>query len=44
MAAVLVTFGFSLLLGAYYLTSRSLAGVVLIHVVVGLEAFMTGLI
>lgn len=44
MAAVLVTFGFSLLLGAYYLTSRSLAGVVLIHVVVGLAAFMTGLI
>lgn len=44
MTAVLVTFGFSLLLGAYYLTSRSLAGVVLIHVVVGLAAFMTGLI
>lgn len=44
MSAVFVTFVFSLLLGAYYLTSRSLAGVVLIHVVVGLTAFMTGLI
>lgn len=44
VAAVLVTFGFSLLLGSYYLTSRSLAGVVLIHVVVGLTAFMAGII
>jgi CRP-like cAMP-binding protein len=44
VAAVLVTFGFSLLLGTYYLVSRNLAGVALIHVVVGLVAFMVGLI
>ncbi|HET9425549.1 MAG TPA: CPBP family glutamic-type intramembrane protease [Gemmatimonadaceae bacterium] len=44
VTAVLVTFAFSLLLGAYYLTSRSLAGVALIHIVVGLSAFMLGVI
>lgn len=44
LGAVIVTFAFSLLLGAYYIRSRSLAGVVLIHVAVGLTAFMAGLI
>lgn len=44
VAAVVVTFAFSLLLGSYYLVSRSLAGVALIHVVVGLVAFMVGLL
>jgi CRP-like cAMP-binding protein len=42
--AVLLTFGFSLVLGGYYLARRNLAGPVLVHVVLGLVAFMLGVI
>ena len=35
---------FSLLLGSYYLIFRNLAGPILIHIVLGLAAFMLGLI
>ena len=41
---VALMMGFSLLLGTYYFIHRNLAGPVLIHVVLGLAAFMLGVI
>lgn len=44
LAAVAMVGVFSLLLGSYYLIYRNLAGPILIHIVLGLAAFMLGLI
>ncbi len=44
LVTVAVTGVFSLLLGAYYMIYRNIAGPTLIHVVLGLAAFMLGLI
>lgn len=44
LATVALTMVFSLLLGAYYLKYRNLAGPILIHAVLGIAAFMFGII
>lgn len=44
LTTVAMTFVFSVLLGSYYLVYRNLAGPTLIHIVLGLAAFMLGLI
>jgi len=44
LATVGLTMVFSLLLGAYYLKHRNLAGPILIHSVLGIAAFMFGII
>jgi CRP-like cAMP-binding protein len=44
LATVALSMVFSLLLGTYYMVHRNLAGPVLIHTVLGLSAFMFGLI
>lgn len=44
LAAVGLSMAFSLLLGSYYMIHRNLAGPVLIHTVLGIAAFMFGLI
>jgi CRP-like cAMP-binding protein len=44
LTTVAMTFVFSVLLGSYYLVYRNLAGPTVIHIVLGLAAFMLGLI
>jgi CRP-like cAMP-binding protein len=44
LAAVGISLAFSLLLGSYYMVHRNLAGPTLIHAVLGIAAFMFGLI
>lgn len=44
LATVALVGVFSLLLGSYYLIFRNLAGPILIHIVLGLAAFMLGII